>query len=114
MDMSLRFGGPDDAWSPGPSQTCYPWRSAEGTAMITVGPFQRVYDPTDGRDTLWYINDHCFARGDDGLWHLFGITHEEPANPQDERFLAHATAPDLPGPWTSHPPLMPYDPACSE
>jgi hypothetical protein len=82
--------------------------------MIRVGAFTKVFDPSRGRDRRCYNNDHCFVREDNGLWHLFGITHEEPANPLDERFLAHATAPDLFGPWTAHPPLMHADPAAGE
>lgn len=23
----------------------------------------------------WIPNDHCFVKGEDGLWHIFGITH---------------------------------------
>ncbi len=26
----------------------------------------------------WVPNDHCFIKGDDGVWHMFGITHPEP------------------------------------
>jgi len=54
--------------------------------------FFKIYDPGVGEDEPWYINDHCFVRGPDGLWHLFGITHAEPFNPMDEDNLAHATA----------------------
>jgi arabinan endo-1,5-alpha-L-arabinosidase len=51
----------------------------------SVGKFARIYDPSDGESDRWYINDHCFARGRDGRWHLFGITHAEP----DIEELAH-------------------------
>ena len=63
--------------------------------MITVGEFLKIYDPSVGENETWYINDHCFVRAEDGLWHMFGITHAEPAAPLDERFLAHATSREL-------------------
>lgn len=75
--------------------------------MISVGAFVRIYDPSVGESEPWYINDHCFVRGDDGLWHMFGITHPEPANPLDEKFLAHATAADPAAAWTKHAPVLP-------
>jgi len=54
------------------------------------------------------------VRGDDGVWHLIGITHAEPANPLDERFFAHATAPDLFGPWSKQAPALHAEPAVGE
>jgi len=65
--------------------------------MVASGKFERIYDPSIGEDKRWYINDHCFIRGKDGVWHLFGITHPEPANPLDEKNFAHATAKSLLG-----------------
>ncbi len=62
---------------------------------VEAGAFTRIYDPSLGEAKKWYINDHCFIRGTDGTWHVFGITHEEPANPLDEDHLAHATAGSL-------------------
>jgi beta-fructofuranosidase len=61
---------------------------------ITVqsGEFVKIYDPSVGEEEAWYINDHCFAYGSDNQWHLFGITHEEPASPINEDNFAHATA----------------------
>ncbi len=41
--------------------------------------------------------------------YVFGITHEEPANPDDEKFLLHATAPDVRGPWKKLSPVMQVD-----
>jgi hypothetical protein len=79
-----------------------------------VGPFTRIYDPSAGEPERWYINDHCFVTGPDGCWHMFGITHAEPAAPLDERFLAHATAPDIRGRWTKAAHVMPADPAAGE
>jgi hypothetical protein len=74
---------------------------------FSVGPFQKIYDPSTGEKEKWYINDHTFIRPVDGQWHLFGITHPEPAAPQQEKFFAHATAPDLAGPWAKREPVMP-------
>jgi hypothetical protein len=68
-----------------------------------AGPFAKVYDPSVGERQRWYINDHTIVRGPDGLWHMFGITHEEPADPEHEKNFAHATAPALAGPWTKRP-----------
>jgi sucrose-6-phosphate hydrolase SacC (GH32 family) len=77
---------------------------------FTVGDFKKIYDPSVGETSQWYINDHTFVRAEDGTWHLFGITHTEPANPLDEKFFAHATAPDLLGPWTKQAPVLQADP----
>jgi arabinan endo-1,5-alpha-L-arabinosidase len=63
--------------------------------LVKAGDFVKIYDPSVGEDSKWYINDHCFIRGNDGLWHLFGITHREPADPMNERHFAHATAKTL-------------------
>lgn len=76
--------------------------------------FRRIFDPSTGEDKPWYINDHCFIQARDGMWHVFGITHPEPANPQDETFLVHAIAPDLMGPWTKRAPVMHADKALGE
>lgn len=59
------------------------------------GAFARVFRPAGTR----YLNDHTFARGADGRWHLYGITHESAGDPHAERSLLHATAPALAGPW---------------
>jgi hypothetical protein len=82
--------------------------------MVTAGEFRKIYDPSIGESEPWYINDHCFVRGDDGVWHLFGITHPEPANPLDEKFLAHATAADPHGPWTKQPVVLPAEASLGE
>ena len=68
---------------------------------VSAGPFQRIYDPSVGESGPWYINDHCFIQDGRGVWHMFGITHAEPADALDEKFLAHATADHLFAPqWT--------------
>jgi sucrose-6-phosphate hydrolase SacC (GH32 family) len=82
--------------------------------QVRAGEFQRVYDPSQGEAERWYVNDHTFVRDGDGVWHLFGITHAEPARPHDERHLAHATAPTLRGPWTKRPFALSADPAWNE
>lgn len=70
---------------------------------VSVGTFQRIYDPGVGEAVPWYINDHCIVRDHEGLWHMFGITHPEPLLPMDEKCLAHATSPSLTQvPWKKH------------
>jgi hypothetical protein len=76
---------------------------------FTVGLFKKIYDPSIGEKEQWYINDHTFIRAEDGQWHLFGITHKEPADPMHENFFAHVTAPDLMGPWTKQAPVLHAD-----
>lgn len=61
---------------------------------VLAGEFQKIYDPSLGEEHPWYINDHTIIQAEDG-WHLFGITHEEPANPLEEKHCAHAFSPDL-------------------
>ena len=73
------------------------------TERFRVGAFEPIYDPSLGEPERWYINDHTFVRDHEGMWHLIGITHAEPAAPFDEVHLAHATAPTLQGPWTKQP-----------
>lgn len=62
---------------------------------VKAGDFTRIYNPSIEEERDWYINDHCFVRAKNGLWHMFGITHEEPADPLDVKFLAHATSNEL-------------------
>jgi beta-fructofuranosidase len=83
-------------------------------ARVTAGEFTRIYDPSVGEDEAWYVNDHTFVRGPDGTWHLIGITHAEPMAPFEEVHLAHATAPDLHGPWTKQPFALTADAAHGE
>lgn len=82
---------------------------------MKTGPFKKIYDPSEGEGEPWYINDHCFIRDRNGLWHMFGITHAEPAQPLDERFLAHATSETLlETPWRKQPHVMQADAAAGE
>ena len=76
--------------------------------------FEHVFDPSVGEKEPWYLNDHCLIRANDGTWHLFGITHKEPADPDHESFFLHATAPDVKGPWKKQAPVMHIDPAFNE
>lgn len=76
--------------------------------------FARIFDPSQGEKEAWYINDHCFVRDNSGRWHLFGITATEPSKPSNEKFLLHATAPHLLGPWIKHAPVMQVDPHAGE
>lgn len=82
-------------------------RPVPSKSAFRVGSFQKIYDPSTDAHANWYINDHTFICAADGQWHLFGITHREPAAPQDEKFLAHATSPKLTGPWTKREPVLP-------
>ena len=76
----------------------------DSQSLVTHGEFTQIYNPSVGEDEEWYINDHCFVFGPDEQWHLFGITHEEPASPADEDNFAHATSDVLlrEG-WVKHP-----------
>ncbi|MEV6548562.1 family 43 glycosylhydrolase [Streptomyces sp. NPDC051597] len=80
---------------------------------IDAGRFVPVHDPsTPGRRR--YLNDHTLIRRD-GRWHLFAIVGEgaAPGEAPDsgaETAFAHASAPELHGPWTSHPDALTVDP----
>lgn len=79
-------------------------RVTEVSSHVEAGTFERIYDPSVGEDGPWYINDHAFIPEPGGGWHLFGITHAEPANPLDEDNFAHATARELTrSPWQKEP-----------
>ena len=62
---------------------------------VQCGDFVQIYNQSLGEDKEWYINDHCFIQDEYSTWHLFGITHEEPANPLEEINFAHATSDSL-------------------
>jgi arabinan endo-1,5-alpha-L-arabinosidase len=79
-----------------------PQDSQEKT-LVKAGEFVKMYDPSVGEKEKWYINDHCFIYGE-GQWNMFGITHQEAADPMHERFFAHATAAKLlQQPWDKQP-----------
>jgi len=74
------------------------------TQLITCGQFIKIFDQSINESHKWYINDHCFIQDTQGKWHLFGITHEEPADPLHEIHFAHATADSLlQHPWAKEP-----------
>lgn len=74
-----------------------------------VGKFEHIYDQSVGEEKTWYVNDHCLIRGKDG-WHLYGITHPQPANPMMERNFAHGTSPSLlQRPWKKQPFALTFD-----
>ena len=71
---------------------------------VESGAFVKIYDPSVGEQEPWYINDHCFIQAKDGIWHMFGITRQEPARPLEEIHFAHATAKSLlQQPWDKQP-----------
>jgi arabinan endo-1,5-alpha-L-arabinosidase len=78
-------------------------RLPSGT-LVEAGPFVKIYDPSVGETGQWYINDHCFAYGPDGTWHMIGITGKEHQAPTAEIDLAHASAKTLlQQPWDKLP-----------
>lgn len=84
-------------------------------ALVSSGSFTKIYDPSVGEKEKWYINDHTIIRGPDQLWHMFGITHEEPADPLNEKSFAHATAKELTDAnWQKQPFALTADPAYGE
>ncbi|GAA3544042.1 hypothetical protein GCM10022222_29610 [Amycolatopsis ultiminotia] len=89
-------------------------RGSAAEPDLTVGEFGKIYDPSVGESAPWYLNDHTFIRDFLGTWHVFGITHAEPADPLNEIHFAHATAPELHGPWTKQPFALTADPAYGE
>ncbi|MBN2022329.1 MAG: family 43 glycosylhydrolase [Pirellulales bacterium] len=83
--------------------------------MVKAGPFERIFDQSVGEDTEWAMNDHCVVRDEQGLWHMFGITHPKPFVPFDADNFAHATARKLTqSPWDKLPFAMTVDPAAGE
>lgn len=90
-------------------------RVADETPTVSAGGFFRVYDPSVGETQQWYYNDHTLIRNvTTGTWHVFAITHAEPANPLDEKNFGHATAPSPRGPWTKQPFALTASPAAGE
>jgi hypothetical protein len=83
--------------------------------VVAAGKFVKVYDPSVGETSPWYYNDHTMVQDrKTGTWHVYAITHAEPANPLDEKSFGHATAPSPSGPWTKQPPALVADPAAGE
>ncbi|GAA0958394.1 hypothetical protein GCM10009554_70560 [Kribbella koreensis] len=83
--------------------------------VVAAGKFVKVYDPSVGESSPWYYNDHTLVQDRrTGTWHVYAITHAEPADPLDEKSFGHATAPSPTGPWTKQPPALFADPAVGE
>ncbi|GAB3839612.1 family 43 glycosylhydrolase [Kribbella italica] len=83
--------------------------------VVAAGKFVKVYDPSVGENEQWYYNDHTLVQDHKtGTWHVYAITHAEPANPLDEKSFGHATAPTPNGPWTKQAPALFADPAAGE
>ena len=61
---------------------------------VYADEFVKIYDPSIGESKQWYVNDHTILKSEDA-WHLFGITHEEPAKPLEETLCAHACTEDI-------------------
>ncbi len=86
--------------------------------LFTVGPFQKIYEPSPPWPVVegspvpsaehWHVNDHCFARGRDGTWHMFGIVAVNPGFRARLSSMGHATAGKLTQkPWvTQKPPFQ--------
>lgn len=66
---------------------------AEDAATLRQGPRIRIIDSTVLDGTPHYINDHTIIQGEDGTWHLYGIYHAEPFDPEHEFQFIHATHP---------------------
>ncbi|MEU1823067.1 hypothetical protein ABZ502_11610 [Streptomyces abikoensis] len=106
---------PDRPPSPASANTASANTDSVTADSVTTGDFVQVYNPGTGESQPWYINDHTFIRDETtGTWHLFGITHAEPAAPENEDSFAHATAPSLRGPWTKQPMALTVDPSYGE
>ncbi|WP_020497846.1 family 43 glycosylhydrolase [Sciscionella marina] len=77
---------------------------------LTASEFRHVFDPSEAAGVPSYLNDHTIIRAEDGSWHLFSITHPEPANPTEEKTFLHARAGDVEGPWHTLDPALVVDP----
>lgn len=63
--------------------------------LVTAGAQFLLYNSSyPFAQPSWYINDHTFVYGPNGTWHLFGITHTDPADPSEEVNMAHAITTD--------------------
>jgi Glycosyl hydrolases family 32 N-terminal domain len=116
--LSLAAAVPSSAANPSapesPSEVDNQPYETRSTA-VTAGEITHVYDPSVGENEPWYYNDHTLVRNrKTGQWHVFAITHAEPANPLDERFFGHATAPSPNGPWTKQPFALAADSTAGE
>jgi hypothetical protein len=58
---------------------------------IRQGERVRILDTTSVDGSAHYVNDHTVIEGPDGRWHLYGIYHGEPFDPEHEFQFVHAT-----------------------
>jgi beta-fructofuranosidase len=83
--------------------------------VLEVGEFVKFFDQGVGEKQRWCINDHCFMRGRDATWHLYGITHTEPFDPRYGSPFCHATASKLTQvPWIKNPFALITEPKSGE
>lgn len=71
--------------------------------LVTIGKYVRIFDYSVGEKEAWYINDHCFIKGPEGKWHMFGIIGKEAPSPWDQSNFGHAVADSLNGKWEKKP-----------
>ena len=66
---------------------------------VITGESVHIFNPNDTRshiDTTWYTNDHCFAKGPDGVWHAYGIIGRAPIDAwTGETNFFHVSSPVL-------------------
>ncbi|MGK5084895.1 DUF2961 domain-containing protein [Bdellovibrionota bacterium FG-1] len=63
----------------------------EGTPLRQGDAFQ-ILDTSSVDGGPHYVNDHSLVQGKDGRWHLYGIYHQEPFDPEHEFDFVHAAS----------------------
>ncbi|WP_222623399.1 glycosyl hydrolase family 32 [Streptomyces armeniacus] len=109
---------PADASRPQKGRNGPPKSPSKQGEWVGAGKIKQVYD-TSREDPARYLNDHSVIKGPDGTWHMFGITGDQAApgtapDSAGEDSFAHATAPDLNGPWTTRDSVLTVDPDYGE
>ena len=101
--------------SPASKENAPPQAAVAGSrAEVTAETFVKIYDQSVGEKEPWFMNDHCFVRGPDGTWHMFGIAERYPVRQHNQK-LAHATAARLTqSPWDKKPFALIADPSAGE
>ncbi len=85
--------------------------------LPVMGRSVLIFNQGAGENRPWYINDHCLIKGNDGRYHLFGITHRKELIPPPwaEHSFAHASSEELWDlPWQKHPRVLGVDKALGE
>jgi len=85
--------------------------------LPVMGQRVHIFDQSAGENRPWYINDHCFIKGPDNRYHLFGITHKKEIVPPPwaEHSFAHASQAEiLDAPWEKHPRVLNVDKGLGE